>query len=55
MIGDGIREALSLLLHRDETVMDAAVTSLFVSVLSVAAATLTGVSLGLVLARRSYP
>lgn len=55
MIRDGIRDALRLLWQLDPSVMDAAVRSLWVSMLAVAAASVTGVGLGLLLARKSFP
>lgn len=55
MIRDGIVEALTLLWRRDASVMDAAVRSLWVSVLAVLLASLTGTVIGLLLARRPLP
>lgn len=55
MIRDGISDALQLLLQRDPSVIDAAVRSLWVSVLAVSLASLIGIGLGLLLARKAFP
>lgn len=55
MIRNGIQEALRLLLSLDASVVDAAVRSLWVSVIAVSAASLAGISIGLLLARKHFP
>jgi tungstate transport system permease protein len=55
VIRDGISDALQLLLQRDPSVIDAAVRSLWISILAVSAASLIGIGLGLLLARRKFP
>lgn len=55
MISDGISDAMQLLLQCDPSVIDAAVRSLWVSVLAVSLASLVGLGLGLLLARKTFP
>lgn len=55
MIRDGILEALTLLVERDPSVLDAAACSLWVSTLAVSAASLIGIGVGLLLARKPVP
>lgn len=55
MIIDGIRDAMQLLLQFDATVIDAAVRSLWVSLLAVAVASVVGVGVALLLARKQFP
>ncbi len=55
MIREGILEALQLLLRRDASVIDAATRSLWISIVAVIAATVVGISAGLLLARKRFP
>ena len=55
MIRDGIVDALKLLWQLDTSVIDAALRSLWISTLAVTAASLAGVAIGLLLARKSVP
>lgn len=55
MIREGLCDALTLLLHLDAAVFDAAIRSIWVSTLAVTAATVTGVTFGLLLARKTFP
>jgi tungstate transport system permease protein len=55
VIRDGIVDAWNLLVSFDASVVQAAVTSLTVSVLAVALASFVGIGLALVLARRKFP
>ena len=55
MIREGFRDALLLLWHLDTPVIDAAVRSLWVSLLAVAAASLTGILIGMLLGRKDFP
>lgn len=55
MILDGIRDAVQLLLQLDSSVIDAAMISLWVSLLAVVAASVVGVGVGLLLARKQFP
>jgi tungstate transport system permease protein len=55
VIRDGVSDALRLLLQRDPSVIDAAVRSLWISILAVSAASLIGIGLGLALARKKFP
>lgn len=55
MILEGFREALRLLAARDASVVDAAIRSLLVSALAVTFASLAGISLGGLLARKPVP
>lgn len=55
MIRDGIVDAAKLLRQLDAAVIDAAVRSLWISLLAVATASLIGIGLGLVLARKQFP
>lgn len=54
MIRDGFRDALQLLLQLDTSVIDAAICSLWVSILAVTAASVVGVGIGLLLARKHF-
>ena len=54
MIRDGIRDAVQLLLQLDASVIDAAMISLWVSLLAVFAASVVGVGIGLLLARHKF-
>lgn len=55
MIRDGVRDAIQLLLQFDSAVIDAATRSLWVSLIAVAAASISGVALGLLLGRNQFP
>lgn len=55
MIRDGFRDAFDLLVQLDSAVVDAAVRSLWVSVVAVAVASVIGVGIGLVLGRQQFP
>jgi len=55
VIREGILEALQLLLRRDASVIDAATRSLWISIVAVIAATVVGISAGLLLARKRFP
>ena len=55
MIRDGIIDALKLLWRLDTSVIDAALRSLWISTLAVTAASLAGVAIGLLLARKPVP
>lgn len=55
LIGEGLAEALRLLRDRDPLVLGAALRSLWISGLAVAAAAVVGVPLGSLLARRRFP
>jgi len=55
MIWEGIQEAAGLLLRGDAMVIDAAARSLFVSLLAVGAASVVGLPLGALLARKPFP
>ena len=55
MIREGILDAMRLLVRLDSSVLDAAFRSIWVSTLAVAAASVLGLGLGLLLARRSFP
>lgn len=54
MIRDGIRDAVDLLIQFDSAVIDAAIRSLWVSLVAIVAASVTGVGIGLVLARKPF-
>ncbi|MDA1014210.1 MAG: ABC transporter permease [Planctomycetota bacterium] len=54
MIRDGIVDAVELLLRRDAAVMDAAVRSLWISTVAVLLASLAGIGIGLLLARKTF-
>ena len=54
MIRDGFVDAAKLLRNFDAAVIDAAVRSLWIALLAVAAASLVGVSCGLILARKKF-
>ena len=55
LIWEGFQEAFRLLLHFDPLVLDAAVRSVWISLLAVGLATLAGLPLGTLLARISFP
>lgn len=55
MIREGFQQALKLLLERDASVFDAAVRSVQVSLTAVVAASIVGITIGLVLARKPFP
>jgi tungstate transport system permease protein len=55
VIREGIGDALRLLLQLDAAVIDAAIRSLWVSALAVAVASIVGIGLGLLLARKQFP
>jgi tungstate transport system permease protein len=55
VIREGIQEALQLLLRLDDSVIDAATRSLWVSGVAVVTASVVGISIGLCLARRRFP
>lgn len=55
MIREGLTEAFSLLRNGDAAVVDAAVRSVWVSALAVSAASVAGISIGLLLARKAVP
>jgi len=55
VIREAILDALTLLWQRDASVMDAALRSVWVSALAVAAASFAGIGTGLLLARKAIP
>lgn len=55
MIGEGIADAIGLLLQLDQAVVDAAIRSVWVSVVAVALASIAGLLLGLALAQSQIP
>jgi tungstate transport system permease protein len=55
VIREGILEALRLLLRLDASVIDAATRSLWISVVAVVTATVVGIAVGLLLARKQFP
>ena len=55
LIRQGVQDACQLLLSADEQVVDAAIRSLWISSCAVLLATLIGLPLGTLLARRSFP
>ena len=55
MIREGILEALQLLLDLDASVIDAASRSLWISIVAVVTATVVGITIGLLLARKRFP
>ena len=55
MIRAGILEAMQLLLRLDASVIDAATRSLWISIVAVIAATVVGISVGLLVARKRFP
>ena len=55
LIWDGFQEAFRLLVGLDAAVLDAAVRSLWISIVAVTLATLVGLPLGTLLARSAFP
>jgi len=55
VIRAGILEAMQLLLRLDASVIDAATRSLWISIVAVIAATVVGISVGLLVARKRFP
>jgi len=55
LIWEGFQEAFRLLVHFDPLVLDAAVRSMWISLLAVGVATVVGLPLGTLLARISFP